>query len=33
MHRLLVSWLANGVIIIALIVVIGNFLKRKDVRG
>jgi len=32
-HRLLVSWLALGIIIVALIVVIGMFLKRKDARG
>jgi hypothetical protein len=33
MHRLLISWLALGIIIVAFMVVIGNFLKRKDVRG
>src|ERR1700758_1296938 len=33
MHRLLLSWLALGIIVIVLIVVIGIFLKRKDSRG
>ena len=33
MHRLLISWLALGIIIVAFMVVIGIFLKRKDVRG
>ena len=32
LHRLLISWAALGVIIIALMIVIGIFLKRKDVR-
>ena len=27
------SWLALGIIIVAFIFVIGNFLKRKDARG
>ncbi len=33
MHRLLVSWLALGIIIVVLVIVIGIFLKRKDARG
>ncbi len=32
LHRLLISWVALGVIIIVLMIVIGIFLKRKDVR-
>jgi hypothetical protein len=32
MHRLLFSWAALGAIIIVLMIVIGIFLKRKDVR-
>ncbi|HEY6284023.1 MAG TPA: ABC transporter permease, partial [Ktedonobacteraceae bacterium] len=32
LHRLLISWAALVVIIIALMIVIGIFLKRKDVR-
>ncbi|HEU5378949.1 MAG TPA: FHA domain-containing protein [Ktedonobacteraceae bacterium] len=32
LHRLLLSWVSLGAIILALIVVIGIFLKRKDVR-
>ena len=31
-HRLLLSWIALGAIILALMIVIGIFLKRKDVR-
>ena len=31
-HRLLLSWVALGAITIALMIVIGIFLKRKDVR-
>jgi len=33
MHRLLLCWVALGVIILALMIVIGIFLKRKDVRA
>lgn len=32
MHRLLLSWAALGAISLALIVLTGVFLKRKDVR-
>ncbi len=31
-HRLLLSWVALGVLIIVMMVVVGIFLKRKDVR-
>ncbi len=31
-HRLLLSWIALGAIILVLMIVIGIFLKRKDVR-
>jgi ABC transport system ATP-binding/permease protein len=32
-RRLLLCWLALGAIILALVMVIGIFLKRKDVRA
>ncbi|HXR65103.1 MAG TPA: FHA domain-containing protein [Ktedonobacteraceae bacterium] len=32
MHRLLLSWAALGALILALVVVVGFFLKRKDAR-
>ncbi len=32
LHRLLISWAALVVISIALMIVIGIFLKRKDIR-
>ena len=33
LQRLVLCWLALGVLIVALMVVIGLFLKRKDIRG
>lgn len=33
LHRLLLSWLALGVIIIVLMILVGIFLKQKDVRA
>lgn len=32
-QRLVLSWVALGLIIVALMVAMGLFLKRKDVRG
>ena len=32
LHRLLLSWAALGVIIVVLMIIIGIFLKRKDIR-
>ncbi len=32
LHRLLLSWVALGAVTVVLMIVIGIFLKRKDVR-